>query len=487
VEPVRPPTLEQRVAEAREAAAEEDRDQALDQLRLASLALSSGDPQLAEAALRPAVIRMQNFSADGQFAAFMGAEDRKEWKGEPYEKMAAFFRLGMLLESKGDHGNALAMSKSALLADTGTRVERFRADFVPAFVLAALASLGLGEPHNAERSIERAVDAWTSRRLINALTPLLESIEQNSTERDVIAAKALLLAGLPAGVAAHPRDPVAAVAGALSHATDLRQATLAGKRSDRPPELRTLSRQQLRAAFDHLDRLSSKWTKRAKELPADLLAEVDADAEGLRSLLDRPSLTVVVERGQGPQKIATGRYGEVLQLVPSPPMRPPQLLLDGKPVRAQLLDSLSWQATTRGGRKVDGFLKGKAVFKDASGLLGYSMMVAGDIANATDEPVVAVFAYAAGAITWIAGVATNPRADTRAWESLPDQLWLVVADPAPGTHTLVLDGHSYSVDIPDRGSVVHLIPNTAPYGAAHFGTPCISCDVPLAIPSGGTP
>ena len=483
----RPPTLEQRLRDAEVRAAESDRDQALDRLHLASLALAAGDPELAERALRPAVLSMQDFRADGQFAAVLGAERQKEWKGEPYEKMAAFWMLGTLLHANGDHGNALAMGKSALLADTGTRLERFQADFVPAYVLKAAAFQALGETHNAERAIDEAIHAWTTRRMIAELTSQLEPIEQKSTERAVHAAKALLLSGLPAGVDKHPRDPVAAINGALAHATALRQVSLQSKRAERPVELRSLSRRELTQAFEELGRLTKKWESRASALPPDLLADVDTDSAALRALQEDPSLLLFITRGRGPEKVNAGRYGEILRLVPRRPAPSPTVNLDGQAIRPQLLDSISWQATTRGGRAVDGFLGGKAVFKDASVGIGYSLMVAGDVANATDVPELAAVAYIAGALTWIAGALTNPEADTRAWTEIPDEIYLVAADPTPGTHTLTIDGRRYTVDIPDDDTIVHLVPNLQPWGADAFGAPCTACEAPLAIPSGGKP
>ncbi|MEC8423559.1 MAG: hypothetical protein VX000_07265, partial [Myxococcota bacterium] len=124
--PVPPPDIyeggsrQEAIELQRAKAAEVDRDQALDQLRLASMSLAMGDRDEAEAALRRAVAQMTTFQADGEFAARIASEDKKEWKGEPYEKMAAFTTLGMLLWSEGDPGNALAMFKSAVLADTGS-------------------------------------------------------------------------------------------------------------------------------------------------------------------------------------------------------------------------------------------------------------------------------------------------------------------------------------------------------------------------------
>ena len=59
-----------------------DSDQALDQLRLASMAYALGDATESETALRRAVGPMTTFRAEGEFAAMLGAESRKDWKGE---------------------------------------------------------------------------------------------------------------------------------------------------------------------------------------------------------------------------------------------------------------------------------------------------------------------------------------------------------------------------------------------------------------------
>ena len=189
----------------------DDRDRALDNLRLASMALAMGDRDEGEAALRRAVGPMTTFQADGEFASRIGAEDRKEWKGEPYEKMAAFTTLGMVLWSGGDTGNALAMFKSAVLADTGTQQEAFRSDFLPGWVLQALVFAEEGERDNAEAALERGIDAYWSRHTVEELTRALEMARVRSlSSEESDAARAAVVAGLSAGVGRAPRDPEAA-------------------------------------------------------------------------------------------------------------------------------------------------------------------------------------------------------------------------------------------------------------------------------------
>ncbi len=462
-------------------AAEEGRDQVLEQVRLASLAMAMGEDALANNALTSAVLRMQDFRADGQFRAKVGAEDKKEWKGEPYEKMRAFLYLAQVRYAKGDYSNALAMTKSAILADTGTSKEQYRADFVPAYVMQALCFQALGEGKNAERSLDTAVDVLWARTLTEELSKLIEDVDRPRADdpRGVSAAKVLLLAGLPAALTKTPRDPEAAIRGARSWAGDARMAALDSKRKTWPEGLQGLSRGDLKRAFDHLEPLTVKWNKRLEELGPETTAQLDADEAFLRGLLRRPGLVLWVESGWGPRKIADGRYGEILRIVGSEPGKRPRVTLDGELLDAHELDSVTWQAQTRGGRAVDGFLKGKAMFKDSAGILGIALLHAGDIASAAgDDGVVAAVLYIAGAVVYVGGLATNPRADTRSWETLPDRLWLVRADPEPGTHDLRIDGRRYTVEIPGSGTVSQIIPVLGPSGPRTFGTP---------PPAGGTP
>lgn len=481
--PLSPLMAQQARAEA------EGPDQTLELVRLASLALAEGRGDVADAALRRAVTRMQDFRAEGQFRAIVGAERSKEWKGEPYEKMMAFQYLGLLLFQEGEFGNALAMAKSAVLADTGTTLERTRSDFVPAFVLQALCFDALGEPRNAERAMQQAIDALWMRALTDHLSGILEEVER--TEQDpagVTAARLLLLAGIPPGLTEHPRDPSRAIEAALSYASDLRRLALDGGRRDWPESLTGLRRGDLRSAFDALEPLARQWQRALREVPSDIVGALRDDEAFLLGLLDDPGLVLWVETGFGPHKSAEGDYGEILRLRPRTRGEMPSVTLDGRPIRPHYLDSVTFQAQTRGGRRVDGFLKGKAVFKDSSFALGWALLHAGDLANALaeDDTPLAPVLYVAGAATWIAGALTNPRADTRQWEHLPDALWLVRADPRPGDHHLAVDGRAYRVQIPDHGRVTTLLPRLEPGGPPTFGAPCHDA-CPSSDPAPGAP
>jgi hypothetical protein len=472
-EPVRSRTEDQQAL-----AAEDGKDQALEQVRLASLALADGDTELANHTLRQVATKLTDFRAEGQFAAIVGAESAKEWKGEPYEKMMAFLYLGYLLLERGDHGNAMAMAKSALLADTGTNAERFRADFLPAYVLKALAHNDVGEHAAAQQQMDVAIETLKNRALTERMTEELLAVRVETDDLDAQeAARLLLLGGIPAGLTARPADPLEAADAALSWATDSRAFAADAKRKDWPSAAAGASRPALKRSLEHFEPLMHAWRSRLKAMPDDLIADLEVEAAFLQSLISEPGVVLFLESGRGPRKVAMGRYGEVLTYTDGKLGRTPRISVEGETIEPVQLDSVTYQATTRGGRAVDGFLKGKAVFKDSSGVLGYALVVGGDIANAVDDSTAAAVLYILGGVTWIAGAIANPRADTRHWELLPEGLWIAKANLPPGEHSLSVQGRSYTVQVPDDGVVHHLIPHLQPFGAREFGTPCTRCDL----------
>ena len=474
---------------AREAAVEEDRDQLRDLCRLASYARAAGEDAEAEAALRAVVPRMQAMQADGEFAAIVGAESNKEWKGEPYEKSMAYLMLGYWLLEHGDAGNALAMSKSALLADTGTQQEKWGSDLVAGWVLQALALQRLGDRADAQRALERGVDSAWIKALSEPLGTALRELDLDTSDRrGADAARELLLAGLPAGLTARSRDPVAAVQAATSWATDARQVALDGPKKGWPTAVQGLSRGDIRRSFEEIDALSASWAVAAASLPAEPAERAAADERALREVLAAP-LVLVVERGTAPVKLAEGRYHERLRIVPGAPGDAPTIAFDRAPLLPTPLDSVSWQATTRGARGVDSFLAGKAAFKDSALVGGYVLVEAGDVAAATDTDagnVVALVLYIVGGVAWIAGALTTPAADTRTWDTLPDALWVVPVNAAPGPHVLEVDDRRYTVHLSGAGPEVRWLSALPPGGAPTFGTPCATCPPsspePIALP-----
>jgi tetratricopeptide (TPR) repeat protein len=134
---------------------------------------------------------------------------------------------------------------------------------------------------------------------------------------------------------------------------------------------------------------------------------------------------VVVEAGQAPLKYRAGKFGEQLKFAerPSPVAR-----VEVAGVQQPMLESLYHQATTRGTRQVDYILGEKASFKEDTGnaALGLGVAAVAAAHTRTQEGAIAAGVLGLAALgTAIASSATQPEADIRAWDILPEGIFLV--------------------------------------------------------------
>lgn len=148
------------------------------------------------------------------------------------------------------------------------------------------------------------------------------------------------------------------------------------------------------------------------------------------------SRLVLYETGQVPLKYGAGKYAETLKWHPrSTADDAPTGFCSGK---AQCFSSpivkggdLNFQATTRGGRPIDGVLAGKASYKDGTealssvagtvGQLGLQFAAQTGSQNAANLGIFGSLASMVG--SRVAG-AMNPAADIREWEQLPNAIWV---------------------------------------------------------------
>lgn len=185
------------------------------------------------------------------------------------------------------------------------------------------------------------------------------------------------------------------------------------------------------------------------------------------------NLVVVAMLGSGPRKVPRGEYDEALGFEQGTGGGgSPEVLLDGHRIGwAVPVDSLSFQAMTRGGRPVDQILKRKAVFKKTGETAGNvalagGLIVAAEGANRHDrhgDDMVLIGLIIAGVGAVITGIAylISPRADLRAWEGLPENVNLLFAHVQPGEHRLrVGGGTDQVVNVPPggQGLAIFLVP-----------------------------
>lgn len=468
-------------------------DQTLERARLASLALAAGQRDVATDALESVVAAMQSALENG--------EKRRPWTGDPSEQMMAFVYLGLIELDRDNPASALELAAAAIAADTGPEHDPYRADFVAAHLLAALAHHRLGDDEGATADLDRAIDALYVRELTETLSEALHDAARQAPVADEPGrsqvAHALLQSALPAALLAHPRDPALAIQAAQARAEVLRYILVEEPKRTWPDDLKGLSRGDGRSVGDAIDRVTETWLTTWPPHVEPRLAFLRNDEAFLSSLLTNPPQALLwFEAGRAPDRLAIGRYGETLQLVDRDVEDlPPEVLANGRPLDLQYVDSVAFQAMTRGSRRVDRFRKGQAMFKDTAWVLGEVLATSGDIVQFADAvdgefsegaAVAAGVLYIAAGVTWLAGALTNPQADTRAWDLLPDTLWLARIDQ-PGSVSLAVDGQRYTVHTSkDETLRSYLVPALPPGGPRVLGTPSAlpPVDGPLALPAG---
>lgn len=161
------------------------------------------------------------------------------------------------------------------------------------------------------------------------------------------------------------------------------------------------------------------------------------------------NVLVFAEFGYGPRKYAAGEYGEQLRFyADESPTHAARLVLDGgkKIVPLPSFDDLGFQAATRGGRAMDHILGNKAVFKSGANLAG-DVALAGSVFayeegrrrdrrgkddDAADAAAVGLGIL--GVLGKFASAATQPQADIRQWDNLPQHLSFAAVRLPPGEH-----------------------------------------------------
>lgn len=153
------------------------------------------------------------------------------------------------------------------------------------------------------------------------------------------------------------------------------------------------------------------------------------------------NVLVFVDYGSGPEKFATGSYGEQLRFRHRPSAaRNAAVKIQSATGKAVPYDDLMFQATTRGGRVMDHVLANKAVFKKTTDALGDAAIITGAVlASRRDTEVAGLATMGAGLISKIISSAANPAADTRAWDNLPQFVSFTAFELPPGPQTLTVD------------------------------------------------
>jgi tetratricopeptide (TPR) repeat protein len=107
--------------------------------------------------------------------------------------------------------------------------------------------------------------------------------------------------------------------------------------------------------------------------------------------------------------------------------------------------SVTYQATTRGGRAIDGLMDGKANWKEGTSAVGTALMAQGMMNN---NAAAGGYMQMAGALFSVFSSAMKTRADIRAWDGLPDRIMVGTAKAAPGwSYATAYAGEKGAVDL----------------------------------------
>lgn len=113
--------------------AEGERNHVLNRLRAGLAAMELGYHDLAARTFDEALLTIETIYGDNEGAAaarsLFSAEDRKVFRGEPYERAMAYYYRGLLYLADGDYENARASFKSGSLQDSLAESEEYRQDF----------------------------------------------------------------------------------------------------------------------------------------------------------------------------------------------------------------------------------------------------------------------------------------------------------------------------------------------------------------------
>ena len=115
------------------AMAQGQRNRVLNDMRLGVASYALGRLDLAESLLDDALEGIEAVYADNDSAKaaqqLFAKEAAKDFKGEPHERVMAYYYRGLLYMRRGDYDNAHASFKGGMLQDSFAEEERFRADF----------------------------------------------------------------------------------------------------------------------------------------------------------------------------------------------------------------------------------------------------------------------------------------------------------------------------------------------------------------------
>ena len=316
-----------------------------------------------------------------------GKEEEKIYYGDPYEQATSLLLLSLFFINRGDFDNALAALTTAILSDSDATENMYDSDYTLLHLLQAKISLLKG---NNDKFIKNRDLAIESYRITH---PEVRTLFSERLDKIAL----------------------------LKMPPDKRKK-IGVKETD----------EELKTQIFELD----KRIKASSE-SIDARTALGPMYEGDYNTL------LIIPIGRAPYK---SRRGKDAQLVTFEGVniatQPFKLTLDGKSLNSIPISNVAdieFQATTRGGRRMDAILQGKAAFRSTTVDIGRFIT---DVGNQTGG-LVGLGLVVIGAITQGVGGAVTPEGDTRSWKTLPQSYVVFALNLPEGEHTIQLEQDLY--------------------------------------------
>ena len=432
-----------------------DKDFALWNNQRGSIYLAVGDYKQALSAFLDAYYLMNDTSAfshlESRAVSLTGEEREKAYKGDPYERVYNSFYVALLLEQEHDYDNALAAVKNGILCDSDVEGGLYKSDVTLLYLLAARLEALRNNPSMSDEYFQKAQEAYLVSYPMNRGVVSDEQGKLNLLSKKQKELEKLLSKQTPP---APKKDEKGMKEGQIASKGPVQNFSSKGK-DDNATSFPKKSKEvlafevEIQALETAITTLTGIRTENNKQISAEILKQV-VDISN--------NVLFVVELGRGPVKYPIGQYGQIV-IFTSKPFKANNVIIvtDKKDSFDQhktiLYNDTFYQASTRGGRLMDGILKGKAEFKQTTTEISYQLSQISrqmsDQANrlqqqaaycGTGGAAAAGAAYAAVGIAIISlafaigSAMANPAADVRHWSLLPAEVRVIPMKLSMGQH-----------------------------------------------------
>jgi len=424
-----------------------DKNYALFNNQLGSIYLAKGDREKALDSFLKAYYLMNDVSAfqnleSGAISLF-GSEAKKAYKGDPYEKVFNSLYVSLLLMDKGELDNALAALKNGILCDSDVEAELYRSDAFALYLFAARLTLRQNNKSMSKDYFDKAVEAYRLSSPLNMF-----NISQKQAQISLLNEKQEELEKLknPKRRSGKKKKSGTVVSGSDDTSDEKKKKKV--KYSKRTLEKIDVLSREIEKIDGNIKSLESQIEENNSKI----------DVSALNPFKDlKNNVFLCFELGRGPLKYQIGQYGQLAIFAVKPHgIKRLKIFVDNKEYSKNLVlldNDTFFQATTRGGRKMDSILKGHAQFKQSSAEMSLAfnqasqnimdnarqMTSANPYYDASGQyaaaGVLAIISLAAA----IASAAANPVADVRHWSLVPGNVVTSPFSMRAGKHSIKVE------------------------------------------------